>query len=63
MKEPKPLPRGRPELPPEERRDHTIRVRATAEEAAKFERLGGAEWLRAQLKKAKDWIQPKGITK
>lgn len=63
MKEPKAPARGRPELPPDERRDHTIRVRVTADEAAKFERLGGAEWLRAQLKKAKDWLQTKGATK
>lgn len=60
MKQQGPPARGRPELPPEERRSHMVRVRVTAEEAAKFERLGGAEWLRGQLKKAKDWLQPKG---
>lgn len=36
-----------------------IRVRVTAAEAEKFERLGGAEWLRSMLKKARDWIAPK----
>lgn len=36
-----------------------IRVRVTAAEAEKFERLGGAEWLRALLKKTRDLIAPK----
>ena len=45
---------GRPELPPDERRDHTVRARVTADEAAKWERLGGAEWLRRALARAKE---------
>lgn len=45
---------GRPELPPDERRDHTVRARVTAAEAAKFDRLGGAEWLRRVLARAKE---------
>ena len=44
---------GRPELPPDERREQTIRIRATEAEQAKFTRLGGALWFRAALKRAK----------
>lgn len=45
---------GRPELPPDKRRDHMVRARVTAAEAAKYDRLGGAEWLRRVLAKAKE---------
>jgi hypothetical protein len=45
--------RGRPALPPSERRDHTVKARVTAAEAQKFDQLGGAEWLRRALKRAK----------
>ena len=44
---------GRPTLPDDERRSHTVRARVTAEEAAKYERIGAADWLRAALKRAK----------
>jgi len=53
MKQPKAPTRGRPELPPEDRKDHTIRVRVTQAEAKKFDRLGGADWLRGQIKRAR----------
>jgi hypothetical protein len=46
--------RGRPVVPAEQRRDCTVRARVTAEEEAKFVRLGGAEWLRAALKRARE---------
>ena len=46
--------RGRPVVPADQRRDRTVRARVTAEEEAKFTRLGGAEWLRAALKQAKE---------
>jgi hypothetical protein len=45
---------GRPEMPPDERRAQTVRARVTADEAAKWERLGGAEWLRKVLRRAKE---------
>lgn len=45
---------GRPALPQDERRDQTVRARVTAAEAAKWERLGGAEWLRRVLARAKE---------
>lgn len=46
--------RGRPAAPDDQRRDRTVRARVTAEEEAKFVRLGGAEWLRAALKRARE---------
>ena len=55
MREPAKKKPGRPELPPDERRDHTVRARVTAAEAAKFDRLGGAEWLRRVLARAEAW--------
>lgn len=54
MTAPAKKPRGRPTVPADQRRDHTVRVRVTAEQAAKFERLGGAEWLRAAIKRARE---------
>lgn len=45
--------RGRPVVPDDQRRDRTIRVRATADEEAKFEALGGAEWFRKRLQSAR----------
>lgn len=53
-KPPPKRPRGRPVLPDQERRHHILKVRATDAEAAKFERLGGAEWFRLALKRAKE---------
>jgi hypothetical protein len=46
--------RGRPVVPDDQRRDRTVRARVTAKEEAKFVRLGGAEWLRAALKRARE---------
>ena len=54
MKIPAKKQRGRPELPSDQRRDRTVRARVTAEEEAKFVRLGGAKWLRAALKRARE---------
>lgn len=54
VKQPAKKRRGRPELPPDERRDHTVRARVTAAEAAKWERIGGAEWLRKVLARVKE---------
>lgn len=53
-RQPPPRPRGRPVLPEEERRSLILKVRATQAEADKFERLGGAEWFRQVLKRAKE---------
>jgi hypothetical protein len=46
--------RGRPQVPADLRRDRTVRARVTAEEEAKFTRIGGAAWLRAVLKRARE---------
>lgn len=54
MKQPAKKKPGRPELPPDERRNHTVRARVNATEAAKWGRLGGAEWLRRVLARAKE---------
>lgn len=46
--------RGRPVVPADRRRERTVRARVTVEEEAEFVRLGGAEWLRAALKRARE---------
>ena len=46
--------RGRPlgpSLPPDEAKSETVRARVTLAQAEKFERLGGADWLRERLSK------------
>jgi hypothetical protein len=51
-----PKPRGRPRgssKPPEQRKSATIRVRVTAAQQAKFERLGGEQWLRERIDRAR----------
>jgi hypothetical protein len=48
--------RGRPRgagLPPEQRKSAMIRVRVTAAQQAKFERLGGEQWLRDRIDRAR----------
>jgi hypothetical protein len=50
-KQPKPL--GRPPVSKDEGHSVVIRARVGAERAAKFHRLGGAEWLRKAIDKAK----------
>lgn len=52
--------RGRPPLPEELVKDVTIRARVTREQAEKFERLGGAEWVRYKIDEAPE---PKPIIK
>lgn len=46
--------RGRPAVPADQRRDRVVRARVTVEEETKFVRLGGADWLRAALKRARE---------
>ncbi|MBK8745552.1 hypothetical protein [Propionivibrio sp.] len=45
---------GRPALPPEQAQTAMIRERVTAAERAKYDRIGGKEWLRAALKRARE---------
>lgn len=54
MKAPAKKQRGRPALPPEQAQTALIRERVTEAERAKYERLGGKEWLRAALKRARE---------
>lgn len=46
-------PRGRPRAEPDAAKDDVIKVRCTKAEKAHFEAVGGADWLRAALKRAK----------
>lgn len=48
--------RGRPPgstLPPERRMEPVVRARVTPAQAEKFERLGGAVWLRGAIDRAR----------
>lgn len=54
MKPPAKTARGRPALPPEAGQTAMIRERVTEAERAKYERLGGKEWLRSALKRARE---------
>lgn len=51
---------GRPVLPESEVRSKTMRVRCTTAEFDKFTRLGGADWLRQALKRARQKGQANG---
>jgi len=46
-------------MPPEQRRDETIQLRATVAEKAMFAQLGGPGWLRdllaAELRRRRSW--------
>ena len=44
--------RGRPALPAEQRAG-TFTIRLTAEQRAKLDALGGADWLRERIERAK----------
>lgn len=53
-----PRPRGRPPADPQEARSATIRARVTQRDADKFSRLGGADWLRRAIERAKEKSPP-----
>lgn len=51
---PQPKPRGRPPLPPEQRRESVLwQARLSPEQRAKLQRLGGAVWLRERIDRAR----------
>lgn len=50
---PEKKPRGRPVVADDQRRDRPINIRATAVEKAKYEAVGGVDWFRQALKRAK----------
>ncbi|CAN0419911.1 unnamed protein product [Phaeothamnion confervicola] len=45
-------PRGRPRIPDDQRQTERVEVRMTAAQRAKYERLGGAPWMRDQIDEA-----------
>ena len=52
MTEPKRI--GRPPKPAEDRRSERIEIRCTKAQRAKLDKLGGAQWLREKIDKAKE---------
>lgn len=54
MTAPKPARMGRPTLPESERASVAYNVRLTAAQHAKVQRLGGAQWIRDRIDKAKE---------
>lgn len=46
--------RGRPVLPPEQRQTERIEIRCTKAQREKLDRLGGPQWLRDRIDKAKE---------
>lgn len=55
MSKPTPVkrPRGRPVLPEDQRHTARVEIRMTEAQRAKLELLGGAEWLRTRIDKAR----------
>lgn len=45
--------RGRPPVPADQRMTERAELRMTSAERAKYEALGGAEWVRRQIQRAK----------
>ena len=45
--------RGRPALPPEQRQTERVEMRCTKAQREKLDRLGGVQWLRDRIDKAK----------
>ena len=53
MTEPAKKQRGRPALPPDQRQTERVEMRCTKAQREKLERLGGVQWLRDRIDKAK----------
>lgn len=51
-------PRGRPTAPTDERMSEIIRVRLTPELARKLQRLGGIDWIRERIRRAREAHYP-----
>lgn len=49
-----PNPRGRPALPPEQRQTERVEMRCTKAQRDKLDRLGGVQWLRDRIDKARE---------
>ncbi len=50
-------PRGRPTLPPDQRQTERVEMRCTLAQRQKLDRLGGVQWLRDRIDRART---PKG---
>lgn len=46
--------RGRPALPPEQRQTERVEMRCTKAQREKLERLGGVQWLRDKIDRARE---------
>lgn len=46
--------RGRPALPPEQRQTERVEMRCTKAQREKLERLGGVQWLRDRIDRARE---------
>ena len=46
--------RGRPALPPDQRQTDRVEMRCTKAQREKLDRLGGPQWLRDRIDKAKE---------
>ena len=46
--------RGRPALPPDQRQTERVEIRCTKAQREKLDRLGGPQWLRDRIDKAKE---------
>jgi hypothetical protein len=54
MQAPEQKRRGRPALPPGQRQTERIEIRCTKAQREKLDRLGGPQWLRDRIDKAKE---------
>ena len=45
---------GRPALPPEQRQTERVEMRCTKAQREKLERLGGVQWLRDRIDRARE---------
>lgn len=46
--------RGRPAMPPEQRQTERVEMRCTKAQREKLERLGGVQWLRDRIDRARE---------
>jgi hypothetical protein len=54
MQAPEQKRRGRPVLPPDQRQTERVEIRCTKAQREKIARLGGPQWLRDRIDKAKE---------
>lgn len=54
MQAPEQKRRGRPALPPDQRQTERVEIRCTKAQREKLDRLGGPQWLRDRIDRAKE---------